>query len=75
MPENPFATFADIWPGAKLAVVTAPAPLPLCPRTQKIRHPRRRNAERHMASLLLAGEHLLDVYRCATCGDWHVGHL
>lgn len=49
-----------------------------CPRTGKVRHKGRRDAEAHLAQLVAADDRHADrlkPYRCWSCGDWHVGHV
>lgn len=46
-----------------------------CTRTGKIRHATEGAAYAHLRSLEHdRGEIRLNVYRCAHCGCWHVGH-
>lgn len=79
----PFATIADYCPALANAAETAAALEPvvgrdICPRTRKMRHRRRQHADEQLRSLRADPKcyvgRRLRVYRCRTCGDYHVGH-
>lgn len=80
-------TLGDLWPGREdrdRPTWSPPAeggPLPdpvpkLCPKTGKIRHPRKIMAERQLAEVQgRSPDETLQVYVCRWCYSWHVGHL
>jgi hypothetical protein len=45
-----------------------------CPKTGKVQHRSRYNADRHATSLSAEGKGLVFAYPCPFCNLWHVGH-
>jgi hypothetical protein len=77
-------TLRDVWPGVERATSWSPPaegqplqPKPeRCPKTHKIRYPRKVEALCALEALRFDSPHEdLAVYVCKSCFSWHVGHL
>jgi hypothetical protein len=46
----------------------------LCATTGKVRHSTEATAAHVARQMQLRDDRTLEVYRCSSCRDWHVGH-